>query len=109
MSAAWGIVELVEFALRRTEEAERRDADYIFVAEIYRSATRISSASSTSQQLPHCTLTAREMKRAFVLLRNGGARLGWVVDDYGNVNGDRAAVNAAIPRLRAASDRRPQP
>jgi hypothetical protein len=99
---ACAITELVQFGLQRRQEAERgtwRSFDYIFVAEIYRGANRISSRIEEHPCVAKLLVDdARKSGRAYALLRKH--ELGWIVDDYGNTTGDRIDVNAWLARGR---------
>jgi hypothetical protein len=104
---SWSIVELVEFGLKRAEEAERKLHRYIVVTEIFRGSSRISSRIEEHRTVVNVILDyARQQRRAFVVLHFFEGD-GWCVHAWGNLAGKVADIDAAIRRMGSGSSTRP--
>lgn len=97
----WTLVEMVQWGLTLREQAERQDANFIVVKQIYTGAQRASA-----QVAEHACVVQVVKDYAFgagwvVLrrLRTGAAAGSWIVDDFANVTGDRTDVNRELRAL----------
>ncbi|MGL3208726.1 hypothetical protein [Bradyrhizobium sp. BR 1433] len=97
---SWSLVELVTFGLDRHAEADRLAHRYIVVSQLYEGSSRISSRIEEYACVVGILREAAVRGRAaFAVLSH--SRDGWVVSEYANCTGDRVAVNAALPAIRA--------
>jgi hypothetical protein len=99
----WELVELVKWGVKRCAEADRQDAPFIVVAQLYSGSARISSRVEQYGCVVRVLREAADRGRAgFAVLERG--QHGWFVSDSANCEGDRTDVNSRLREICAQAD-----